>query len=133
MAHRLGPLGPSLSSREYFLHHKQSPSRDAFVGHPVRSSTKGSWIISLSRRFNHSDGSLAGVVLATISSDYFSQFYQQFEIDAHGSILITSDNGIVLARRPDNENYVGRDILSTSHFNRSLWDHPAVPIMSNRR
>ena len=38
----------------------------------------------VSRRFNHPDGSFAGVVLATINSAYFAQFYRQFDLGPNG-------------------------------------------------
>src|ERR1700727_237159 len=75
-----GPLGPNLGYRDYFLHHQQSQDRDAFIGRPVKSSTTGNWIITVSRRLNHPDGSFGGVAVASVSSDYFSKFYEKFEI-----------------------------------------------------
>jgi hypothetical protein len=54
-----GSTGANLGDRPYFRHHRQSASRDALVGSAVRSKSNGEWIITLSRRFNHPDGSFA--------------------------------------------------------------------------
>jgi diguanylate cyclase (GGDEF)-like protein/PAS domain S-box-containing protein len=105
-----GPLGPNLAYRDYFLHHQQSQDRDAFVGRPVKSSTTGNWIITVSRRLNHPDGSFGGVAIASVGSDYFSKFYEKFEIGTYGSILLVNADGLVMARYPDNETYVGREL-----------------------
>jgi diguanylate cyclase (GGDEF)-like protein/PAS domain S-box-containing protein len=105
-----GIAGPDISDREYFQHHMQSTSRDMLIGNPVRRRPGGGWITTVTRRFNHPDGSFAGLVLATIGSEYFSEFYQQFEIGPRGTITLLNSAGIVLARSRDNDLYAGRDL-----------------------
>jgi diguanylate cyclase (GGDEF)-like protein/PAS domain S-box-containing protein len=104
-----GVMSGNLADREYFQHHRQSAARGVFIDGPVRSKIDGEWIVTVSRRFNHPDGSFAGVVFAAIGAKYFSQFYQQFDNGANGAITLLNANGIVLARSPDNGTYVGRD------------------------
>jgi diguanylate cyclase (GGDEF)-like protein/PAS domain S-box-containing protein len=111
-----GLAGPNISDREYFRHHMQSTSRDALIGDPVKRRPGGGWITTVSRRFNHPDGSFAGLVLATIGTEYFSEFYQQFEIGSNGAITLLNTAGIVLARSPDNGSYAGRDLSNTPLF-----------------
>jgi diguanylate cyclase (GGDEF)-like protein/PAS domain S-box-containing protein len=111
-----GGMGVNLADREYFRHHKRSASAGVFVGIPIRSKTDGKWIVTVSRRFNHPDGSFAGVVFAAIGSGYFSQFYQQFYNGAHSAITLLNTDGIVLARSPDDGTVVGRDISNESLF-----------------
>jgi diguanylate cyclase (GGDEF)-like protein/PAS domain S-box-containing protein len=104
-----GPSRSNFSDRDYFQIHKQSVARDVFIGQPIKSKTTGEWLITVSRRFNNPDGSFAGVVFATISSNYFSDFYRQFDTGALGAIALVSADGVVMARNPDNGTYVGRD------------------------
>jgi diguanylate cyclase (GGDEF)-like protein/PAS domain S-box-containing protein len=111
-----GKMGPNLSERAFFRHHLQSAGREPFIGPPIQSKISGDWIITLSRRFNHPDGTFAGVVFSTIGADYFSQFYRQFDIGAHGAIALLSDDGVVFARSPDNTASVGRDISGDPLF-----------------
>jgi diguanylate cyclase (GGDEF)-like protein/PAS domain S-box-containing protein len=111
-----GAAGPNVSDREYFRHHQQSPSRDVFIGPPARSRTTGEWMTTVSRRFNHPDGSFAGVVLATVSASYFSQFYRQFEVGAHSTVTLLNTEGVVMARNPDNGTYVGRNLSNGPLF-----------------
>jgi diguanylate cyclase (GGDEF)-like protein/PAS domain S-box-containing protein len=103
------PRGANFSDRAYFKHHQQSPNRDAFVGPAVKSKANGEWITTLSRRFNHPDGSFAGVVVATVSARYFSDFYGQFDIGTKGTITLIGTEGTIRARRPDNGT-VGLDV-----------------------
>jgi hypothetical protein len=75
----------------------------------------------VSRRFNHRDGSFAGVVVASISSRYFSEFYRQFDNGAGGSVALVTGDGIIVARSPDNGSYVGRDFSD-----KPLFRNPAL-------
>jgi diguanylate cyclase (GGDEF)-like protein/PAS domain S-box-containing protein len=118
-----GAMGGNLRNRDYFKYHRKSTARDAFIGPAVRSATNGEWITTVSRRFNHSDGSFAGVVLATIGSSYFSKFYQQFEIGGQGAITLIGNDGIVMARFPDDGSSVGRDV-SDGPFTRAVRANP---------
>jgi diguanylate cyclase (GGDEF)-like protein/PAS domain S-box-containing protein len=112
------------SDRDYFQHHKQSAAPEAWIGPPVKSRSNGDWVISVSRRFNHPDGGFAGVVSATVGTEYFSQFYRQFDIGENGAIALLNAGGIILARNPDDSTYVGRD-LSNSPLFRDLNARPA--------
>jgi diguanylate cyclase (GGDEF)-like protein/PAS domain S-box-containing protein len=119
-----GVMGVNIADREYFQHHKQSAERSAFIGRPIKSKTDGEWIITVSRRFNHPDGSFAGLVFAAIGAKYFSQFYRQFDIGAHGAITLMNAGGVVLARSQDNDTYVGRDMSNGSLFRDALMQAP---------
>lgn len=101
--------------REYFQHHRNSSDRATFIGRPVHSKSGGQWVITLSRRWNHPDGSFAGVVLATVDVNYFREFYSHFDIGARGSIALVRRDGIILARNPDNGS-VGRDVSDRPVF-----------------
>jgi diguanylate cyclase (GGDEF)-like protein/PAS domain S-box-containing protein len=111
-----GSQAGNVSDRGYFRHHLQSTDRDLWIGPPIRSNASGEWIITLSRRFNHPDGSFAGVVLATIGSAYFTEFYRQFDSGANSTITLLSTDGVLLARSPDDGSYVGRDMSNLPLF-----------------
>lgn len=117
------------SDRDYFKAHRASPSRGTLIGRPVKSRSGGQWIVTASRRFNHPDGSFAGVALVTIDVDYFAYFYQQFDIGPNGSIALLSADGIILARSQDNNNHIGRDMSGTPLF-RDLKSRPAAAAYS---
>jgi diguanylate cyclase (GGDEF)-like protein/PAS domain S-box-containing protein len=111
-----GGMGKNLSDREYFRHHRQSTDRAVFIGLPVKSSMTGEWVVTLSRRFNHADGSFGGLVVASIGAEYFSGFYRQFDLGESGTISLVSADGIILARVPDNGANVGRDVSEGAIF-----------------
>ncbi|WP_298883766.1 diguanylate cyclase [uncultured Bradyrhizobium sp.] len=111
-----GTIASTLSDDAFFRHHQLSPKRDAYIGHPVKSLVDGEWVVTLSRRFNKPDGSFGGVVLAAIGSRYLSHFYEQFEIGRNSSVTLMYGDGLIIARNPNNEKFVGRNIGDTPLF-----------------
>jgi hypothetical protein len=77
---KINLVGLNNSDRNYFQRHRESADLNTLIGQPVRSKSGGQWIVTLSRRYNHPDGSFAGVALMTIDVAYFSQFYAQFDV-----------------------------------------------------
>lgn len=101
------------SDREYFKQHRASSDKGLLIGSPIRSRAGGQWVITASRRFDHPDGSFAGVVLATIDASYFANFYRRFDLGSTGTVTLLDKSGIILARSVDNESAVGRDVSAT--------------------
>ncbi|OWY28915.1 sensor domain-containing diguanylate cyclase [Herbaspirillum robiniae] len=104
------------SDREYFIYHKQHDDSAAHVGPPVQSRSTGQWIFTLSRRVNKPDGSFGGVVLATISFDYFKHYYENFDVGRRGAILFALNDGITLIRRTRETATTGKDLRNAAIF-----------------
>lgn len=119
-----GTIGSTFSDDAFFRHHQLSAKREAHVGHPVKSLLDGEWVVTLSRRFNKPDGSFGGVVLATISSKYLSHFYEQFEIGRNSSVALTHGDGLIVARNPSNDKFVGRNVGDTPLFRDASLQRP---------
>ncbi len=101
------------SDREYFIWHRTHTDRGPHIGKPVISRSTGLWIIPVTRRFNHDDGSFAGVVLASVRLDYFSRFYGSFNIGQAGAMSMALENGTLLVRRPYNAANIGASMASS--------------------
>jgi diguanylate cyclase (GGDEF)-like protein/PAS domain S-box-containing protein len=112
------------SDREYFKYHRDSADRNTRIGRPLLSRSSGQWTMTLSRRWNHADGAFGGVVSATVDVKYFSDFYQQFDIGAHGAVALLNADGIIMARSPDDGTYVGRDTSNGPLFRQALLQSP---------
>jgi diguanylate cyclase (GGDEF)-like protein/PAS domain S-box-containing protein len=117
--------GLNNSDRDYFRHHAQSDDRGMLIGRPVKSRSGGQWIITASKRFNHPDGSFAGVALATIDVAYFLKFFDKFNIGTKGAISLLSADGIMLARSPDDGTFTGRDLSTTNLFTNLIKQSPS--------
>jgi diguanylate cyclase (GGDEF)-like protein/PAS domain S-box-containing protein len=120
-----GTIGSTLSDDGFFRYHRLSPKREPHVGRPVKSLLDGEWVVTLSRRFNKPDGSFGGVVIATISSKYLSHFYEQFEIGRNSSVSLTHGDGLMIARNPSNETFVGRSVSDTPFFRDANLQRPS--------
>ena len=98
--------------REYFQYHLLHADRGTHVGVPVRSRSTDVWILPLSRRIQHADGSFAGVALATLNLAWFDRFYDSFDLGGRGTILLALDSGTLIYRYPFRDDQVGMDIRS---------------------
>lgn len=104
------------SDRDYFQYHVSHEDRMAHIGKPVRSKATNDWVIPVSRRINHADGSFAGIALATVDVWYFQRFYERFNIGEGGAILLATTSGTLLVRRPFVEANIGRDMTRSGLF-----------------
>ncbi|HWW04408.1 diguanylate cyclase [Collimonas sp.] len=110
---RSGPI-PVVNNadRQYFQYHRSHPERGPYIGPPIRSRSTGKWIVTVSRRFNHPDGSFAGLALGTINIDYFKTYYESFDIGRLGSIFLSLNDGTMLVRRPMMDDTIGKNLSS---------------------
>ena len=126
------PANANNADREYFIHHRLNLDQSAHVGVPIQSRSTGRWIIPVSRRINHSDGTFAGVVLATIDMAYFRAFHESFEIGQSGTIFLALDNGTMLLRRPFSASTIGRDVSKGPVFTHLRADGPGTKLLTSK-
>lgn len=104
------------SDRDYFIHHRDSPSTLRFVGKPIISRSTGLWVIPVSERINGPDGEFSGVVLATIRVDYIRELMAHYQIGRQGAVSLMTDDGTILARRPLSATDTGKSIAGTPQY-----------------
>jgi len=108
------------SDRDYFIYHRTHADQGLHIGMPVLSRATGKWIIPVSRRIDDANGSFAGVALAGIDVDFFTDFYSGIQIGQAGTIILASENGTILARSPYSDKLIGKSIRNTEFFNAYL-------------
>ncbi|MFZ6780409.1 sensor domain-containing diguanylate cyclase [Undibacterium sp. Ji83W] len=113
------PSNVNNADRDYFIYHRTHQGNGTYIGAPILSRSSGIWIITLSRRINHRDGSFAGVTLATIDIDYFNKFYNSFDIGKAGAIVLVSNSGTMITRRPLLPDSIGKNMKTTTVFKES--------------
>jgi hypothetical protein len=84
-----------LSMQPYFRQASDSDGIEIALGDPLGQRSDGTQIV-LSRRFKRSDGSLAGVVAATLNRDYLQQFFYSLKIGEEGVIGLETSSGTML-------------------------------------
>ncbi|WP_343582871.1 sensor domain-containing diguanylate cyclase [Herbaspirillum sp.] len=112
------------SDRAYFIYHRDHDEPSVLIGAVLRSRSTNHWVIPVSRRINHRDGSFAGIALATIELDYFTRFYRTFDVGLNGAIGLLLRNGTLLTRQPFDEQLINRDFSDSLLFRQLL---PAAP------
>jgi PAS domain S-box-containing protein len=94
------PRQATYTDRLYFQYHRTHADRQMHVGGLLRSRLKDTWVVALSRRIDHADGTFGGVVTAAIDVAYFQSFYATFDLGHDGSAGLFLDDGTVLIRQP---------------------------------
>jgi PAS domain S-box-containing protein len=106
----------NVSAREYFLHHRDDPSRGPYISHPIRSRETGHWILTVTRRIQAADGSFAGVAFVSIELNDFASQYATYDLGRDSAIVLAMGDGTVLARHPGNEQAIGRTLAKGAFF-----------------
>ncbi|MFC0240103.1 diguanylate cyclase [Rhodopseudomonas telluris] len=106
-------MPPSINNadRSYFVHHRDSTDNSLQITGPMLSRHSGRPIIALTRRIENADGSFAGVVIATIESDYFTDFYKTLNLGPDGAITLAASDGRIMIRWPSAAE--GKDLSNT--------------------
>ncbi|MBV9736105.1 MAG: diguanylate cyclase [Acidisphaera sp.] len=110
------PPGLNYADRDYFQFHRTHPDRGLHIGRPLQSKSDGSWVIALSRRLDHADGSFAGVALATMPMAFFQNHYDTFDVGRRGIIALETAGGFLVVRKPYDPSLIGADLRSSPTF-----------------
>jgi diguanylate cyclase (GGDEF)-like protein len=95
------PVGMNYRERDYFRFLSTHDTSDVFIGQPVKSKVDGSINITVSRRINAKDGSFAGIVVTSVSMNFFRKLFETVQFKSGGFISLVADNGMLLASSPD--------------------------------
>ncbi len=115
-------VGANSSDRAFFIHHRENPSREIFIGLPIRSRSTHEWVITVSRRFDHSDGRFAGVVAVTLGIENFLNVFGKLDLGQEGAIGLSYADGQLLVRYPFREQDMGRNFSTSPIYTRYLVD-----------
>jgi len=109
-SHLADPGTVSLSDRDYFQHHRDSPSEEPFLGAPVFGRVANAVVIPFTRRLTQPDGSFGGVVLTSLDPAVYSTFFRSLDHDNRIVFTLLRGDGTVLVRYPEREGMVGSKI-----------------------
>lgn len=83
-----------LSDREHVRVHMTRTADELFISKPVLGRVSGKWSIQFSRRILGPGGSHAGVLVASVNPDSFSEYYASFDL-GEGAIAIVGADGVL--------------------------------------
>ncbi len=116
------PTGMNYADREAFRFHAAHPERSSFIGGRIKSKLDGSFNIIVTRRINQSDGSFGGVVVTSVSLQFFQQQFDEMQAKSGGIIALLKDDGSVLVRSSSIAGEAGR-FSGGSELRQLLRDH----------
>lgn len=100
----------NISDRDYFQLLKNSDTDELVISEPVISKTNHIWVIVLARRLEDAQGKFDGVVLGTISLDYFKQQFEKLDLGDDGLVGLYNLELVTHMRIPWSEKYLGRKV-----------------------
>jgi diguanylate cyclase (GGDEF)-like protein len=104
------------ADRRFFLHHRDNPSHDIFIGPPIRSRSTGEWVLTVSRRFENAQGEFGGAIIVTLGIENFLDLFGKIDIGKQGVIALATARGQLLVRYPFREQNMGQDYSRSPNF-----------------
>lgn len=89
------PKAVDLSDREHFRVHRDNPQADRlFISKPVLGRVSKQWTIQFTRPI-HKNGQFAGVLVLSVPTSFFADYYQQINVGKDGTIaLVGTDRSL---------------------------------------
>jgi len=90
----------SWADRDFFLWLKTRPEAGMVITDPIVGRVSNIRVIAFVRRYNHPDGSFAGVVSTAVPLEYFRQILSVPDLGPHGTALLRDAHMGLITRYP---------------------------------
>ncbi len=87
-----------LSDREHFRAHLHSRDDRLFISKPLHGRVSGQTTIQFTRRITNPRGEFGGVLVVSLSPDYFGDFFSTIDVGKLGAITLAGLDGVIRAR-----------------------------------
>jgi diguanylate cyclase (GGDEF)-like protein/PAS domain S-box-containing protein len=101
-----------LSDREHFQVHKKRSTDELFISSPVIGRVSKRWSIQFTRPIYNDNKQFSGVIILSVSPEYFYRFYRSTTLPKDSVITLIRDGGEVLSRFPDPNAALGKTFAS---------------------
>ena len=112
--------GINVADREYFLYHRTHANQDIRINPPLISRVSHRWVLPMTMRVNHPDGSFAGIAGVNVNYEFLAQFYSQMNLGTDAAIDMFLSNGTLLMRWPATTEFFGKDFSRSESFKAAL-------------
>lgn len=112
---------PDPATLPEFEQHRTGDGDRLIIGPPRRSDMgegRERWYVNVTRRVENPDGSFGGISGAALSIDYLLAFYDALRLGKGGAVGLFTTDGILIARSPFDETFIGRDLSGGVLFGR---------------
>jgi signal transduction histidine kinase/ActR/RegA family two-component response regulator len=111
----------SFADREYYGPHRDK-GIESYIGPVVKGRITKKYSFTITRRINKNDGGFAGILVAAIETDDFTNFLQNLGIGEKGAVTIWRIDGKLILRQPMEDRYLSKDFSHLSLFKISFRD-----------
>ncbi|MBX9844673.1 MAG: EAL domain-containing protein [Xanthobacteraceae bacterium] len=121
--------GISVADRVHFRVHLNSQDDTLFISKPLVGRASNKWSVQFTRRFSNKDGSLAGVVVASMDPAHFTSFYDKIDLGATTSVTLVGEDGAVRSSGGGEvpRLALGQDISGTEMFGKIRGANASAP------
>lgn len=116
LSNQSGLLGMDLSKRSYFLDAAAKPDKAPLHVAPPYRTVLGAWAVTISRAIIGPQGQFDGVVVATLSPDYFETLMQNLSYSPDMRVSLVHDQGQMYVSAPLSEELLKLDYSKTNSF-----------------
>jgi len=100
------PAPPDVRETGYYKYHHGRRDNSLFMTATYKSRVNGRLVFAITRSLRHKDGSLKAIMLLSMRTDYFAEFYRTLGDGKGVRVMLVGDNGSVLVQsagdgRPD--------------------------------
>ncbi len=88
----------------------------SFIGKPLRSPTKGTWVLPIVRKVTSADGTFIGILIGTMRLSYFEELFKSVARNHDRSISLFTGSGTLVARYPRDDALRGRSFARRAIF-----------------
>src|SRR5258706_9824862 len=89
--------GISVAEREHIKAQLNSTEDNLSISKPLIGRASHQWSVQFTRRFMSDDGTIGGVVVASLNPAHFTSFYDRIDLGPSASISMIGSDGVVRA------------------------------------
>jgi len=116
----------NFADRAYYQAQRDDPGRGLFIDVPASARVRPDRrFIAVSRAFRAADGRFGGVVFVPFDYNSLRQFFLSLNVGQRGTVTLYRDDGTILLRTPNADEFAGRDVRSNLLFSQYLPQAPS--------
>ncbi|WP_316231822.1 hybrid sensor histidine kinase/response regulator [Bradyrhizobium sp. SZCCHNR1051] len=114
----------NFADRAYYKVQRDDPGRGLFIDVPVASRVNKGLFIAVSRALMMPGGRFAGVIVVAVDYENLRQFFLSLNVGQRGTVTLYRDDGTILLRSPNADDFAGRNVRSNRLFSQYLPQAP---------
>ncbi len=110
----------SIADRDYFKAFTSGKPVPDVIVEPVTSKVTGLWTTVFARKIVNRRGELVGFASRALRPSHFEDFVASLALGSNTGISVIHRDGTIMARYPQNDKYVGRNVSGLRQFQLAL-------------